>query len=60
MQLADPEKIVVVQIAPAVRAAWGEELGLYKRRSNGWQDHRCYGRRLGADYVFDYLHFQRI
>ena len=26
--IADPEKIVVVQIAPAVRAAWGEELGL--------------------------------
>ena len=26
--LADPEKITVVQIAPAVRAAWGEALGL--------------------------------
>ena len=26
--LADPEKITVVQIAPAVRAAWGESLGL--------------------------------
>ena len=26
--LEDPEKIVVVQIAPAVRTAWGEELGL--------------------------------
>ena len=24
----DPDKIVVVQIAPAVRAAWGEDLGL--------------------------------
>ena len=26
--LADPEKITVVQVAPAVRAAWGESLGL--------------------------------
>lgn len=25
--LADPDKITVVQIAPAVRAAWGEALG---------------------------------
>ena len=25
--LADEDKITVVQIAPAVRAAWGEELG---------------------------------
>ena len=26
--LADPEKITVVQVAPAVRAAWGESFGL--------------------------------
>ena len=26
--IADPDKITVVQIAPAVRAAWGESLGL--------------------------------
>ena len=26
--LADPEKVVMVQIAPAVRAAWGEQIGL--------------------------------
>ena len=26
--LADPEKVTVVQVAPAVRTAWGEELGL--------------------------------
>lgn len=26
--LADPEKVTVVQVAPAVRAAWGEALGL--------------------------------
>ena len=26
--LADPDKITVVQVAPAVRAAWGEPFGL--------------------------------
>ena len=26
--IEDPDKIVVAQVAPAVRAAWGEELGL--------------------------------
>ena len=26
--IADPDKITVVQIAPAVRTAWGENLGL--------------------------------
>ena len=26
--IADPDKIVLVQIAPAVRSAWGEELGI--------------------------------
>lgn len=26
--LADPEKITIVQVAPAVRSAWGEALGL--------------------------------
>lgn len=36
--LADPEKITVVQVAPAVRAAWGEELGLTPEESGeaGW------------------------
>ena len=26
--IEDPDKIVVAQVAPAVRTAWGEELGL--------------------------------
>ena len=26
--MADPEKITVVQVAPAVRTAWGESFGL--------------------------------
>ena len=54
--IADPEKIVVVQIAPAVRAAWGEELGLSQRRSNGWQDHRCM-EETGCGLCIRYLIF---
>ncbi len=50
--IADPEKVVVVQTAPAVRAALGEEFGM----SIGTP---CTGkmaaaiRRLGVDYTFD-------
>lgn len=50
--IADPDKIVVAQVAPAVRAAWGDELGLKpdfateKRMAAAM-------RRLGVDYVFD-------
>ena len=32
--LADPEKITLVQIAPAVRTAWGESLGLSREFAN--------------------------
>ncbi len=48
----DPEKIVVVQVAPAVRAAWGEVFGLppevatEKRLATAL-------KRIGFDYVFD-------
>lgn len=48
----DPEKIVVVQIAPAVRAAWGEELGLSREEATVGKIIDVW-RRLGADYVFD-------
>jgi len=50
--LYDPQKIVIVQIAPSVRATWGEEFGLSR-------DEATLGRlvaavrALGADYVFD-------
>ena len=50
--LADPEKITVVQIAPAVRAAWGESFGLpgefatVKRLVSAL-------RRMGVNYIFD-------
>ncbi len=50
--LEDPSKITVFQIAPSIRAAWGEPFGLdpefatVKRLAAAL-------RRAGADYVFD-------
>lgn len=48
----DPEKTVVIQIAPAVRAAWGDSLGIPAEIAN---EKRLVAaaRALGADYVFD-------
>ncbi len=50
--LADPDKITVVQVAPAVRAAWGEALGLTREEATM---ERMVGtlRRMGFDYIFD-------
>jgi len=48
----DPEKIVVVQIAPAVRSAWGEGIGLPKQMATEKRMAAAV-RALGADYVFD-------
>lgn len=48
----DPEKIVVVQIAPAVRAAWGEGLGLAEELATE-KRMAAAARALGVDYVFD-------
>ena len=39
--IEDPDKIVVAQVAPAVRTAWGEELGTGTGRCNSWKNHRC-------------------
>ncbi len=50
--ISDPEKIVVVQIAPAVRTAWGEELGLSREEATVGKIVDVW-KRLGADYVFD-------
>ena len=50
--LADPEKVVVVQIAPAVRAAWGETLGLERDKATVKRLVAAL-RRMGADYIFD-------
>lgn len=50
--LADKEKITVVQIAPAVRAAWGESLGL-KREEATVNRLASALKMMGFDYVFD-------
>lgn len=48
----DPKKITVVQVAPAVRAAWGEALGLSRGEATMGKIADSL-RRLGFDYVFD-------
>lgn len=50
--LADPKKVVVVQTAPAVRAALGEEFGLEPGTLVTGKLVAAL-RRLGFDYVFD-------
>ena len=50
--LYDPNKVVVVQVAPAIRAAWGEELGLSNEDSTVGRLAASI-RALGVDYVFD-------
>ncbi|MCF4152316.1 [FeFe] hydrogenase, group A [Dethiosulfovibrio sp. F2B] len=50
--LADPEKVVVVQTAPAVRAALGEEFG-YEPGTLVTGKMAASLRRLGFDHVFD-------
>ncbi len=50
--LADPKKTVVVQTAPAVRAALGEEFG-YEPGTSVTGKMAAAIRALGADYVFD-------
>ena len=46
------EKIVVAQVAPAVRAAWGEELGMAKEEATVGKILDAL-KRMGVDYVFD-------
>lgn len=50
--LADPDKITVVQIAPSVRAAWGEPFGL-EREFATVKRLVAAMRRMGFDYIFD-------
>ena len=50
--LADPQKTVVFQVAPAVRAAWGDGLGLAPEKATEKRMAAAI-RALGADYVFD-------
>ncbi|MCL2766654.1 MAG: [FeFe] hydrogenase, group A, partial [Peptococcaceae bacterium] len=50
--LNDPDKIVMFQIAPAIRTAWGEPFGLSKELMTVGRMVAAV-RALGADYVFD-------
>lgn len=50
--IADPNKIVVVQVAPAVRAAWGEGLGLPREVATVGRLVQAL-KLMGCDYVFD-------
>ena len=50
--IADKDKIVVAQVAPAVRAAWGEELGLSPENATVGKILDAM-KRMGMDYVFD-------
>lgn len=50
--MADPNKVVMFQIAPAVRTSWGEELGL--SREEATVERLCSVlHAMGASYVFD-------
>ena len=48
----DPEKIVLVQIAPAIRTAWGEEFGMKPGEATVTRLAAAL-RLVGFDYVFD-------
>ncbi|MCD8357379.1 MAG: [FeFe] hydrogenase, group A [Clostridia bacterium] len=50
--LADPEKITVVQIAPAVRSAWGEAHSLPREMATV-RRLAAVLRSIGFDYIFD-------
>ena len=48
----DPEIVTVVQVAPAVRAAWGESLGVDREFATAKRMVSAL-KRVGFDYVFD-------
>ena len=50
--LADPDTITVIQVAPAVRTAWGEQIGLTREQATPGRMAQAM-RELGFDYVFD-------
>ena len=50
--LLDPDKVVIVQIAPSVRSAWGEDAGAERSEATVGRMVAAV-RALGADYVFD-------
>jgi NADH-quinone oxidoreductase subunit G len=50
--LADPEKVVMVQFAPAVRVAWGEKVGIQRVEQTTGKLVAAL-KQIGFDYVFD-------
>lgn len=50
--LADPDKITMAQVAPAVRTAWGEGIGLEAGQATMGKL-VCALKKIGIDYVFD-------
>ena len=50
--LADPDITTVIQIAPAVRTAWGDALGLTREEATPGKMVNAL-RKLGFDYIFD-------
>lgn len=50
--IADPKKIVVAQVAPAVRTAWGEAFGMSRQEATVGKILDAL-KRMGVDYVFD-------
>lgn len=50
--LADPEKITVVQVAPAVRSAWAEQMDLSDEMATEGRMAAAL-RQVGFDYIFD-------
>ncbi len=50
--IGDPDKITIVQVAPAVRTAWGEDVGLPTEKATTGRLVSAL-RRLGFDYIFD-------
>ena len=50
--LEDPDIVTMVQIAPAVRTAWGEQIGLRDRDATQGKL-VCALKKIGIDYVFD-------
>ncbi len=50
--IADPDKIVIAQVAPSVRAAWGDDAGLPKDEATVGRMVTAL-RSIGYDYVFD-------
>ena len=52
LTMHDKDKITVVQVAPAVRTAWGEYFGLSREEAT-MERMAAALRRMGFDYIYD-------